>query len=97
MTIPGTDIVLPQSEPIHLQGEADAYADESRDNAYARLFNAACQCGFMVQKDKPQSIIVWQESRVFRLCYGRDGSRLTAVWWRSAHDDKAPWRLGKRL
>lgn len=44
------EFVLPEGDPIHLAGEADAYAGESCENAYRRLFYVGCQCGFMVSR-----------------------------------------------
>lgn len=84
---------LPHSEPIHLEGEADAYAGETFENAYHRLHDAGCQCGFIVDRETNEHghfVYVYQTTRAFRLTFSHMSMKLVRV--ESRHFEADPWK-----
>lgn len=94
-TIPGTTIEIPTTHPINLEGEADAYAGESFDNAYARLRHAGDACGFMVCREVSvhgASVIVYQSRRQYRVRFDPVSLVFVGVQYRGARAESLdPW------
>lgn len=91
------DFVFPDTKPINLAGEADAYPGESSVNAYRRLFYVACQCGYMAQREARADgtrVYVWAHGRLFRLDFDQHTDKLCEVLFKD-DDDRVkpnPWR-----
>jgi hypothetical protein len=71
----------PTTEPIHLHGEADAFPGETFENAYNRLFDYGCQCGWSTscQTDLGASRVFVHNGGEFRLDFP-NGGELGSVW-----------------
>jgi hypothetical protein len=92
----GKRICIPTSEPIHMDGEADAYADESHAAAFDRLEYVAHQCGYLVSSGTANglpTVRVYAGYREFLLTWNHDGW-LRTVEYRSARADASdPYKL----
>jgi hypothetical protein len=92
----GKRIHFPQSEPIHLDGEADAYADETHQAAFDRLEYVAHQCGYLVSQSVVNGlpvVRVYAGHREFVLTWNHDGW-LAKIEYRAARADATtPYKL----
>lgn len=89
-------ITFPDTPPINLDGEADAYAGETFEAACKRLFYVACQCGYLISQGKTEAgphITVYTHQYAFRLVYASKAGPLASVY-REAKDG---WRLMARI
>ena len=92
----GKSIHFPTSSPIHLDGEADAYADETHQAAFDRLEYVAHQCCYIVSSGTTnalQTVRVYAGHREFLLTWN-SGDWLARVEYRPARADATtPYKM----
>lgn len=83
----------PSTEPIILEGEIDAYPGETLANAYARLHDYGCQCGWVTTcnvDDDGSGTVSVHVGRTYRLRFVQCGE-LTSVYVDGADGEKILW------
>jgi len=81
---------------IHLEGEADAYTDETYEAAYARLYRYGCDCGWLTSKGGAfgeETITVYHTHKTFTIHY-RSGylTRITYTYG-EAGEVRTLWKV----